>query len=144
MRVIARVSMWTMVAQRALPPHPRRFMAAPQRNRRLGRPLRLLTRTMRPDHQLIELIGQRLMQRDEVGAALVSAMRITDADDPDRVTMGQFKTALEYGADAVPDCPRALREFFAEVERVPHWVDMRADQRRCGGVPTAWAATPPM
>ncbi len=114
-----------MFARTALPPHPRRFMAAPKRNRRLGRPLRLLTRTTRPDPQLVELIGQRLMQRDELGAALVSAMRIADADDPARVTMGQFKTALEYGADAVPDCPRALREFFAEVERVPHWVDMR-------------------
>ena len=114
-----------MFAQTALPSHPRRFMAAPQRNRRLGRPLQLLTKTMRPDPQLVELIGQRLMQRDEIGAALVSAMRIADADDPARVSMGQFKTALENGTDAVPDCPRALREFFAEVERVPHWVDMQ-------------------
>ncbi|WP_006244353.1 oxygenase MpaB family protein [Mycolicibacterium tusciae] len=113
-----------MFAQRVLPSHPRRFMEAPQRNRRLGRPLKVLTRTTRPDDQLVELIGQRLMKRDEVGAALVRAMRITDSDDPDRATMGQFKTALEYGADAVPDCPRALRDFFAEVERVPHWVDM--------------------
>ena len=95
-----------MLAQTTLPPHPRRFMEAPQRNRRLGRPLRVLTKTARPDPQLIDLIGQRLMHRDEVGAALVAAMQIADADDPDRVTMGQFKPALEYGADAVSDCPR--------------------------------------
>ena len=84
----------------------------------------MLTRTTRPDESLVALIGQRLMQRDEVGAALVRAMRIADGDDPDRVTMGQFKTALEHGIDAVPDCPRTLREFFREVERVPPWVDM--------------------
>jgi hypothetical protein len=112
-----------MFAQTMRPSHPRRFMEAPDRNRRLGRPLRLLTRTMRPDDQLIELIGRRLMQRDELGADLVAAMRIADPDGPDRVTMGQFKIALEHGADAVPDCPHALRAFFAEVERVPDWVD---------------------
>ena len=99
-------------------------MSAPKRNRRLGRPLQLLTRTTRPDPELVELMGQRLMQRDEVGAALVQAMRIGDADDPDRVTMGQFKTALEHGVDTVPGCPLTLREFFREVERVPAWVDM--------------------
>ena len=50
-------------------------------------------------------------------------MHITDVDDPDRVTMGQFRQALDLGADTVADCPRPLREFFATVERVPSWVD---------------------
>ncbi|PRC50256.1 DUF2236 domain-containing protein, partial [Mycobacterium sp. ITM-2017-0098] len=59
-----------MVTQDAPPSHPQRFMAAEQRNRRMGRPLRVLTRTVRPDPQLIDLIGERLMHRDEVGAAL--------------------------------------------------------------------------
>ena len=81
----------------------------------------MLTRTARPDPELIDLIGQRLRKRDEVGAALVAAMRT--ARDGDRVYMGQFKEALEHGVDAVPDCPNALRAFFAEVERVPAWVD---------------------
>jgi ER-bound oxygenase mpaB/B'/Rubber oxygenase, catalytic domain len=112
-----------MFAQTMRPSHPHRFMEAPHRNRRLGRPLRLLTRTVRADDQLIELIGRRLMQRDELGADLVAAMRIADPQDSGRVTMGQFKIALEHGADAVPDCPHALRAFFAEVERVPAWVD---------------------
>ena len=49
-------------------------------------------------------------------------MRTADADG-DRVYMGQFKEALEHGVDAVPDCPNALRAFFAEVERVPAWLD---------------------
>ncbi|PRC62644.1 DUF2236 domain-containing protein, partial [Mycobacterium sp. ITM-2017-0098] len=68
-----------------------------QRNRRMGRPLRVLTRTVRPDPQLIDLIGERLMHRDEVGAALVAAMKPDDPAEPVRVTMGQFKQALERG-----------------------------------------------
>ncbi|BBY95507.1 hypothetical protein MGALJ_51760 [Mycobacterium gallinarum] len=110
-----------MVAQQAQSLHPGRFMEAPRRNRRLGRPLQVLTRTARPDPELIDLIGQRLLERDELGAALVAAMR--SERDGDRVSMGQFKAALEHGVDAVPDCPGALREFFSAVERVPAWVD---------------------
>lgn len=103
--------------------HPKRFMAARNRNRRLGRPLRLLTRTVRPDGHLIDTIGQRLMHRDEAGAALVAAMQISEPDHPDRVTMGQFRQALHHGVDSVSHCPRPLRDFFATVERVPSWVD---------------------
>ena len=108
-----------MVAQITSPPH--RFRRGERRNARLGRPLRVLTRTTRADPKLIELIGRRLMQRDEVGAALVEAMRAPEG--PERVTMGQFKQALTAGVDAVPDCPPALRQFFTVVERTPEWVD---------------------
>ncbi|MDO3639641.1 oxygenase MpaB family protein [Mycolicibacterium arseniciresistens] len=112
-----------MLAHDVSAAHPRRFMEAPRRNRRLGRPLRILTKTVRPDQQLIDRIGQRLMHRDEVGAELVAAMHITDAANPDRVTMGQFHQALDSGVHTVADCPRPLRDFFAAVERVPAWVD---------------------
>ncbi len=98
--------------------YPRRFLGAEARNRRLGRPLQVLTRTYRPDRELIERIGQRLMQRDETGAALVRAMGAGE------VSMGQFNLALDAGVDAVPECPAALREFFAVVERTPDWVDI--------------------
>jgi hypothetical protein len=97
--------------------YPRRFLGAEARNRRLGRPLQVLTGTGRPDAELIERIGRRLMQRDETGAALARAMRA------DEVSMGQFKAALESGVEVVPDCPAALREFFGVVERTPDWVD---------------------
>ncbi|WP_163888141.1 oxygenase MpaB family protein [Mycolicibacterium hippocampi] len=115
--------MTSMLTQDTDVTHPRRFMAAQYRNRRLGRPLRLLTRTVRPDRELIDTIGQRLMHRDEVGAALVAAMRIDEPGHPDRVTMGQFKQALHHGVDSVPQCPPPLRDFFATVEHVPSWVD---------------------
>ncbi|MBO0677955.1 DUF2236 domain-containing protein [Mycolicibacterium sp. S2-37] len=112
-----------MVAHEVTATVPRRFMAAPERNRRLGRPLRLLTKTVRPDDGLIQLIGRRLMHRDEVGARLVAAMHSTDLGDPDRVTMGQFRQALDGGVDSLPECPPPLRAFFDVVEDTPAWVD---------------------
>jgi hypothetical protein len=112
-----------MVAQMDTARYPTRFLEGEYRNRKLGRPLRVLTATVRPDGELLDVIGQRLMQRDEVGAALVAAMGISDAANPERVTMAQFKRALESGVDSVPNCPPPLQKFFAAVERVPDWVD---------------------
>ena len=67
-------------------------------------------------------IGRGFLERDEVGARLADAIRMR-ADQPGRVTMAQFRTALERGADAVPDAPPALAEFFAHVQATPDWVD---------------------
>ncbi|MFJ6573391.1 oxygenase MpaB family protein [Streptomyces sp. NPDC091292] len=75
------------------------------------------------DHALLDTIGKRLTARDEVGAALARALRITDTAHPDRVTMRQFRRALADGIGAVPDPPQPLRDFFAAVEQVPDWVD---------------------
>lgn len=102
--------------------YPSRFMAGEARNRRIGRPLQNSTGITEPDPQLLDRIGRALMERDEPAAALVAAFR-RPSDDPDRVTMRQFNTALESGVDAVPDCPEALRTFFAIVEDTPDWVD---------------------
>lgn len=100
--------------------HPRRFREAEHRNRKLGRPLQVLTRTGRPDPAILETIEKRLLCRDEPGAALVAAMRETG---PGKVAMSQFKQALEFGGGSVVDAPRALRSFFDVVEHVPDWVD---------------------
>ncbi|MFF3501708.1 oxygenase MpaB family protein [Streptomyces sp. NPDC003247] len=106
------------------PPYPRRFRETESLNRRLGRPLRmLLLRRGGVDPALLASIGERLMARDEIGAALASAMRTSDAADPERVSMRQFRRALADGIDAVPSAPRALRDFFAAVDAVPAWVD---------------------
>ncbi|MEU9456286.1 oxygenase MpaB family protein [Streptomyces sp. NPDC048277] len=103
--------------------YPRRFRETESVNRRLGRPLRLLLRQGEPDPALLDTIGHRLTERDEAGAALVRAMRITDATHPDRVTMRQFQQALADGVDALGDPPAPLRDFFALVDHVPDWVD---------------------
>lgn len=121
-------------------PYPRRFRAAERRGARIGRLLRLTSGITRPDEALLDQIGRRMMTRDELAADLVRAMRRTrpaaredagDAarEDGGRVTMAQFRTALEAGIDAVPDAPPALSRFFAEVDRVPDWVDWEELER---------------
>ena len=102
--------------------YPRRFMAGEARNRRIGRPLQRSTGITQPDPVLLDRIGRALTERDEPGAALVAAIR-RESNDPTRVTMQQFNTALESGVDAVPDCPDALRAFFEVVDDTPDWVD---------------------
>lgn len=97
-------------------------MAGEARNRRIGRPLQNSTGIIAPDPQLLDRIGRALTERDGAAAALVAAFR-RPSDDPARVTMRQFNTALESGVDSVPDCPEALRSFFAIVEDTPDWVD---------------------
>lgn len=97
-------------------------MAGESRNRKIGRPLQHSTGITDPDPQLMDRIGRALTERDEAGAALVAAIR-RDSSDPARVTMRQFKTALESGVDAVPGCPSELSRFFELVEETPNWVD---------------------
>jgi hypothetical protein len=106
----------------ALPVHPGRFLAAPERNKRLAAPLGLVTGVRELDPALVDRIGRRMFARDEPGARLAGAMR-RERDDPERVTMAQFRAALADGPDAVPGAPAALREFFAVVEREPEWLD---------------------
>jgi hypothetical protein len=102
--------------------YPRRFRSAPERNERLGRVLRIVAGVKTVDEQLLERLGRGLFARDELGARLVAAMRRAK-EDPERVSMAQFRAALAEGIEAVPQAPRALREFFAVVDEVPDWVD---------------------
>ncbi len=101
---------------------PSRYRAAEQRGRRLGRPLRVAARIREVDEELLERLGRGFMETDELGDRLAKAIRLP-ATDPRRVTMAQFRRALDGGIDAVPDAPPALREFFDVVETVPQWVD---------------------
>jgi hypothetical protein len=102
--------------------YPHRFCSARQRNERLGRVLRLVAGVKTVDERLLEQLGRRMFARDELGARLATAMRLTK-DDPGRVSMAQFHAALADGIDAVPQAPEALREFFAVIDEVPGWVD---------------------
>ncbi|GAA2332362.1 DUF2236 domain-containing protein [Streptomyces kunmingensis] len=112
--------------------YPRRFCETERLNRRLGRPLRLLRASRgRVDDRLLATIGERLTARDEIGAALASALRLTDAAHPDKVTMRQFRRALADGIDSVANPPRALRDFFAAVDPVPGWVDFDLIDEGC-------------
>ncbi|EAP98578.1 hypothetical protein JNB_00380 [Janibacter sp. HTCC2649] len=74
------------------------------------------------DEALMNRLGAALLERDEVAARLVAAMRLPAAD-PAKVTHAQLRTALASGAEAVTDAPPALVEFFAAVNATPEWVD---------------------
>lgn len=101
---------------------PSRFREAEARGRRLGRVVRVAGRVREVDEELMSLIGRRMHAIDEPGARLAQAMRMR-ADDPQRVTMRQFQTALHAGLPAVESPPDALVAFFAQVEDTPGWVD---------------------
>ncbi|AXT84963.1 DUF2236 domain-containing protein [Aeromicrobium sp. A1-2] len=99
---------------------PTRFRSGEERGAKIGRVLRVVGRVGAVDDDLLDQIGRRFMQRDEVGAALVQAMRAKDGNSP---TMRQFQQALAGGIDSVGGAPPALRDFFAVVDAVPDWVD---------------------
>ncbi|MGX6511912.1 oxygenase MpaB family protein [Rhodococcus sp. SJ-2] len=109
-------------------PYPSRYEGNRPRNEAIGRPLTRFAKIREVDDELLDRIGRRMYARDEVGAALVQAMRL-DRNDPERVTMRQFHQALEHGVDTVPNAPGALRTFFSHVEQVPDWVDWNLLER---------------
>ncbi|CUU58043.1 hypothetical protein (DUF2236) [Parafrankia irregularis] len=109
--------------------YPARFRSAPERSRRIARPLRRVARVKTDDEELLHEIGRRLRTRDELGAQLAGAMRIRDRDDPERVTFAQLRQALNHGIGAVDDPPPALARFFAVVDAVPEWVDFDQVER---------------
>lgn len=106
----------------AAPSYPRRFRAGADRNRRMGRPLKLVGRVKGVDEALMDRIGRAMHERDELGARLADAIRLR-AGSPGKVEMGQLRQALAHGVASVPDAPPALAAFFAEVESEPAWVD---------------------
>ncbi|MFC5140168.1 oxygenase MpaB family protein [Actinomycetospora rhizophila] len=108
------------------PRYPGRFRAAPERSRRIARPLGVVARVRGVDEDLLDRIGTRMFARDEVGAELAAAMS-RPRTDPERTTMAAFHRAL---AGAEPETP-ALARFFAVVEDTPDWVDL--DQVARGG-----------
>lgn len=104
------------------PSYPTRFRAGGERNRRLGRPLKVVGRVKDVDEALLHRIGRGMFERDELGGRLADAIRLR-AGMPGKVEMGQFRAALAHGIEAVPDAPPALAEFFAEVQAEPAWLD---------------------
>ncbi len=98
--------------------YPTRFRSGEERGARIGRILKSVGRVDEIDEELMHRIGTRFMQRDEIGAELVAAMR-----GPSRIPMAQFNRALHQGINSIEDAPPALRAFFEHVEAVPDWVD---------------------
>lgn len=99
---------------------PTRFRAGGQRNVRLGRVLKTLAGVRKVDEDLMERIGRGFTERDELGARLAVAMRLP-AGDSEKVSMAQFRGALEDGVDDTT--PAALAEFVRTLEQDPPWLD---------------------
>lgn len=104
---------------------PGRYGSARAWSERLAAPL---FRLAGPDarmrgEELEDLVGA-LMRRDEPAAALTRAVREERA-----VTMPEVRLAIAEGIEAVTDPHPALSAFFAEVERVPDWVDFDTIER---------------
>ena len=119
--------------------YPGRFRAAPERSRRIARPLGVVARVRGVDEELLDRIGTRMFARDEVGADLAAAMG-RPRGDGERVTMAAFHRALAGGEPEAPaarsaaERPRrrpdsALARFLAEVEDTPAWVDLDEVER---------------
>lgn len=102
--------------------YPTRFRSAEERGRRLGRVLKYAGGVREVDEELLARLGAAFTEQDELGADLAAAMRLR-AGDPHRVTMQQFRTALEHGPGAVPDAGPALAAFLRTAEQDPPWLD---------------------
>lgn len=102
--------------------YPTRYRAAQARGERLGLPLRVVGRIHEIDEDLMHRLGHGFTEVDLVGEQLAKAMRLP-ASHPERVTMADFRRALEGGLASVPDAAPALRTFFEHVETAPDWVD---------------------
>src|SRR5690242_354827 len=57
------------------------------------------------------------------GDPLADAVMDEFAHMPQAVWQAMLDTALTKGIEAVPDCPRALRALFAQLDHVPFWMD---------------------
>lgn len=89
----------------ATPRFPTRFTNAAEARRRFG--------------AMAERYGRFLLEGDPLADALARELLAGSGREP-------FERALAGGLAAVPNPTPALRAFFAEVERVPSWVDPRA------------------
>lgn len=94
----------------------------PERPRPVPAAIRTMARVMgirAPTPQQWQRLGERLMVGDEPIDRLVEWMAGVGVSQ----TRPLFEQALAHGIAAVPDAPAPLREFFAEVETMPDWVD---------------------
>jgi hypothetical protein len=81
--------------------------------------LRLLGARLRRDDPRFVRHERALLEGDPLADDVVDLFRSKDGAAARRA----FEDALERGADRCPDLPRPVAELFAQVERVPPWLD---------------------
>lgn len=105
---------------------PARHPEQPRDVPALVRTLVLLLGIGNPNAEQWERLGQRLTVGDEPADRLVDWMVTTGTQQARTL----FDLALAEGIANVPDAPEPLREFFAQIEDTPDWVDQ--DKLRVG------------
>ncbi|MGQ0698510.1 MAG: oxygenase MpaB family protein [Panacagrimonas sp.] len=99
---------------------PRRHGIDLETGRRTGRLLRWFIRgDAEPTPERWKALGEGLMQGDPLADRLLDWMYQTGM----RAAMPLFQRALSSGLASVPEAPPPLRDFFAQCERRPAWVD---------------------
>ncbi len=112
---------------------PRRHGADLATGRRMAGPLKWLIRgDPEPDAAQWRAMGESLLDGDPPMDRLLDWMHRAGMT----TARLQFDLALSRGIVAVPDAPADLREFFAQVEVLPPWVDeaLLAEGARCCGI----------
>ena len=108
---------------------PSRFRESEERGRKIARALLFFAGIDKDiDETLMERLGEALLQRDELGAALAGAMRLPRGN-PDRVTHAQLERALAAAPGVPGELPPALRAFLGHATAVPGWVDQERVER---------------
>lgn len=102
------------------PQVPTRHGSDLPRARRMARPIRWLTRgDPEPSQQRWQALGEALTQGDPPADQLIEWMHGYGM----RAAKSLYRQASERGIDSIPDAPQPLRTFFAQVERLPTWLD---------------------
>jgi hypothetical protein len=73
----------------------------------------------------VDRLGEYLLRVDPVADAVVAAIE----EMPAGAGWAQFRRAAQSGIASVPEAAEPIRALFAEVERVPVWVDQEAMER---------------
>ncbi len=86
--------------------HPSRYVRLDQARARYG-------------NKRVERFGEFLMEGDPLADSVIDAL----AALPVPARQAMIDRALDEGIDAVPEAPEAMRALFAQLDRVPFWMD---------------------
>ncbi|UPY36187.1 oxygenase MpaB family protein [Sediminicoccus sp. KRV36] len=76
-------------------------------------------------------LAERYVHHTLIGDPLADAVIAACQETPEGQQRQWLQAGVEHGPAAIPDAPPALRDFFAEAERVPPWFDPALTRAGC-------------